>query len=325
MVEPSREDGSRMKPKVAVLMGGSSVEREISLVTGEKISDALVSRGYEVARIDLDEDIVDKLKASQADLVFIALHGSPGEDGTIQGFLEIIGLPYVGSGVLASAVGIDKIRSKMLFSALGIPAPFHLPVSSRELGEERTEQLIQRLVGAIGLPMVIKPARTGSAIGVRIVREKADIESAIREAVLFGEAIAEEFIEGVEITTGVLGTEQPRALPAIEIVSAGEFYDFEAKYTPGKSEHVIPPQVPPEAIKKAEAFAIAAHVGLGCSCFSRVDFIVDREDDLPYILEINTIPGMTPTSLFPEAAKAAGIDFEDLVESLVKLALAESV
>ncbi len=316
---------SRTKPKVAVLMGGSSVEREISLITGEKISEALISRGYDVAKIDLDEDIVDKLKASEADIVFIALHGSPGEDGTIQGLLEIIDVPYVGSGVLASAVGIDKIRSKMLFSAMGIPAPFHLPVSPLELGEERTDQLVERLVGALGLPMVIKPSKTGSAIGVRIVRDKADIESAVRDAVKFGEAIAEEFIAGTEITTGVLGTEQPRALPTIEIVSDGEFYDFEAKYTPGKSEHIIPPRVSPEVVKKAEAFAIAAHVGLGCSCFSRVDFIVDEEDDLPYILEINTIPGMTPTSLFPEAAKAAGIDFEDLVESLVKLALAEPV
>ncbi len=172
--------------------------------------------------------------------------------------------------------------------------------------------------------MVIKPSKTGSALGVKIIRDAAEIESAVREAAEFGEAIAEEFIDGVEITTGVLGTEHPRALPAIEIVSEREFYDYEAKYTPGMSSHLIPPRVCEQAVERAEAFAIAAHVGLGCRCFSRVDFIVDKEDDLPYILEINTIPGMTPTSLFPEAAKAAGIEFEDLVETLVRLALEDS-
>lgn len=302
-------------------MGGSSVEREISLITGEKISEALKTRGYKVVNIDLDRDIAENLKNCACDLVFIALHGSPGEDGTIQGLLDLMGLPYVGSGVLASAVGIDKIRSKMLFSALGIPAPFHLPVSPEELGEGKTEQLIHRLTGSLGLPMVIKPSKTGSAIGVKVVREESEIEPALREAVKYGETIAEEFIKGVEITTGVLGTHHPRALPAIEIVSERDFYDFEAKYTPGMSSHHIPPRVDPEAVKRAEAFAIAAHVGLGCRCLSRVDFIVDAEDNLPYILEINTIPGMTPTSLFPEAAKAAGIEFEDLIESLIELAM----
>ncbi len=314
----------RMKPKVAVLMGGSSVERDISLITGDKISEALTAKGYETVKIDLDKDVGEKLKASGCDVVFIALHGSPGEDGTIQGLLEIIGIPYVGSGVLASAVGIDKVRSKMLFSALGIPAPFHLPISPRELDGERSQQLVQRVIGSLGLPMVVKPATTGSAIGVKIVRERAEIEPAVRDVVQFGEAIAEEFIDGVEITTAVLGTDNPRALPTIEIVSDGEFYDFEAKYTPGKSQHILPPRVSPEVVKKAESFAVAAHVGLGCRCFSRADFIVDTDDSLPYMLEINTIPGMTPTSLFPEAARAAGIEFEELVESLVELALAEA-
>ena len=304
-----------------MLMGGPSAEREISLLTGKAIARALTDKGYKAVEIDLDENIVDNLKTSRCELVFIALHGSPGEDGTIQGFLDILGMPYAGSGVLASAVGMDKIRSKMLFSALGIPAPFHIPVSHVELNGSSTTQLIERLVGSLALPMVIKPSTAGSAVGVKIVEVQAEIEPALRLATKVSpDAIAEEFIGGVEITIGLLGNERPRTLPAIEIVSENDFYDYEAKYTEGKSRHIVPPNIPKEAISRAEKFAVAAHVGLGCRGFSRVDFIVDKEDNMPYILEINTIPGMTPLSLFPEAAKHAGIEFEDLVDALVKLA-----
>jgi len=310
------------KPKIAVLMGGPSVEREISLITGEEIRRALAVKGYKTIAIDLDSDVVDHLKNSGCDLVFIALHGVPGEDGTIQGLLDILKIPYVGSGVLASAVGMDKIRSKMMFSALGIPAPFHIPVSRLELNGSASDQLVRRLVGSLDLPMIVKPSTTGSAVGVKIVEDEEEIEPALRAATDFSaEAMAEEFISGVEITIGLLGNEQPRPLPAIEIATENEFYDYDAKYTAGKSRHIIPPRLPGEVISQAEKFAVAAHVGLGCRGFSRVDFIVDKEDNLPYILEINTIPGMTPLSLFPDAAKHAGIEFEDLVETLVKLAL----
>lgn len=310
------------KPKIAVLMGGPSVEREISLITGEEIRRALAAKGYKTTEIDLDSDVVDHLKKSGCDLVFIALHGVPGEDGTIQGLLDILKIPYVGSGVLASAVGMDKIRSKMMFSALGIPAPFHIPVSRLELNGSASDQLVRRLVGSLGLPMIVKPSTTGSAVGVKIVEDEEEIEPALRAATDFSaEAMAEELISGAEITIGLLGNEQPRPLPAIEIATENEFYDYDAKYTAGKSRHIIPPRLPKEAISQAEKFAVAAHVGLGCRGFSRVDFIVDKEDNLPYILEINTIPGMTPLSLFPDAAKHAGIEFEELVDTLVKLAL----
>lgn len=312
----------KKKPEVAVLMGGASAEREISLITGNEISLALSAKGYKTTKIDLDKNIVENLKKSQCELVFIALHGVPGEDGTIQGLLDILGLPYVGSGVLASAVGMDKIRSKMLFSALGIPAPFHIAVSQSELQVGQIDKLVQRVVGSIAFPMVIKPVATGSAIGVEIVEKEEEIEPALREGIKYGrEVIAEEFIVGKEITIGLIGNEDPRILPAIEIVSEREFYDYTAKYTPGMSTHIIPPGVPKETISKAERFAKAAHTGLGCRGLSRVDFMVDKEDDVPYILEINTIPGMTPVSLFPEAAKAAGIEFEDLVEQLVHFAM----
>lgn len=310
------------KPKIAILMGGPSAEREISLTTGEEIHRALTAKGYKSTRIDLDREIVSNLKNSGCDLAFIALHGVPGEDGTIQGLLEVLEIPYVGSGVLASAVGIDKIRSKMMFSALGIPAPFHIPVNRIELNGTASQQLVQRLVGSLDLPMIIKPAAAGSAVGVKIVEDQEAIVPALREATEFSpEAMAEEFIAGTEITIGLLGNLNPRPLPAIEIVTENDFYDYEAKYTAGKCRHIVPPGVPKETIAQAEKFAIAAHIGLGCRGFSRVDFIVDKEDYLPYILEINTIPGMTPLSLFPDAAKHAGIEFEDLVETLVKLAL----
>ncbi len=312
----------KKKTKVAVLMGGNSVEREVSLITGAEISRALLAKNFLTSKIDLDKDVVSNLQKSQCDLVFIALHGVPGEDGTIQGMLDILGLPYVGSGVLASAVGMDKIRSKMFFSALGIPAPFHVSVNENELNGGPAIQLIQRLVGSLGLPMVIKPTTTGSAIGVKIVEKEVEIEPALKEAMKHGrEVIAEEFVAGKEITIGLLGNESPRVLPAIEIVSKREFYDYKAKYTSGLSKHIVPPRIPEKTLADAERFAKAAHVGLGCRGFSRVDFIVDKEDDVPYVLEINTIPGMTPLSLFPDAARSAGIEFEDLIETLVKLAL----
>ena len=303
-------------------MGGNSVEREVSLITGAEINRALSAKNYQTTKIDLDKDVVSNLQNSQCDLVFIALHGVPGEDGTIQGLLDILGLPYVGSGVLASAVGMDKIRSKMLFSALGIPAPFHITVNEKELNDSSAGQLIQRLVGSLGLPMVIKPTTTGSAIGVEIVEKEAQIEPALKEAMKYGrETMAEEFMVGKEITIGLLGNESPRALPAIEIVTERDFYDYKAKYTSGLSKHIIPPRVPEKTLVDAEKFAKAAHVGLGCRGFSRVDFMVDKEDNIPYVLEINTIPGMTPLSLFPDAARSAGIEFEDLIEMLVDLAL----
>ncbi len=303
-------------------MGGNSVEREVSLITGAEISRALSAKNYQTTKIDLDKNVVANLQKSQCDLVFIALHGVPGEDGTIQGLLDILEIPYVGSGVLASAVGMDKIRSKMFFTALGIPAPFHISINENELSGGSAGQLIQRLIGSLGLPMVIKPTTTGSAIGVEIVEKEAQIEAALKEAMKYGrEVIAEKFMGGPEITIGLLGNESPQVLPAIEIVSERDFYDYEAKYTSGLSKHIIPPRVPEKTIESAQRFAKAVHVGLGCRGFSRVDFIVDEEDNVPYVLEINTIPGMTSLSLFPEAARSAGIEFEDLIETLVKLAL----
>ncbi len=308
-------------PKVIVLMGGSSAERDISIKTGTQIYDALKSKGYTAETIDMSPEIVEDLKSASGDLVFIALHGSPGEDGTIQGLLDTLEIPYVGSGVLASALGMDKFRSKLFFAAIGIPSPFYMVIHNKELEKFSLDQMSDRLIDSIGLPLVIKPVNEGSAIGVTIVKEKEKVKEAIEIGFKHGdELIVEECIIGTEITVGVIGNEDPRTLPIVEIVSDNDFYDFEAKYE-GKSHHIIPARVSDEEAEKSLKYAIAAHRGLGCRDFSRIDFIVSKEDGIPYILEINTIPGMTSVSLFPDAAKADGLEFPELIDELVKLSI----
>lgn len=307
--------------KVAVLMGGTSSEREISLVTGGKILSALKASGYQAYAVDAGPETAAILTANMPDAAFIALHGSPGEDGTIQGLLDIMGVPYVGSGVLASALGMDKERSKIFFAAAGIPAPFYLPLGARELQDKGVERAVQQVVDTLGLPAVVKPTKEGSAIGVTITRQREEVSQALNEAVSKGwDVIVEEYVKGREITIGLLGNEDLLVLPIVEIVPDNEFYDYEAKYD-GKSKHIVPAILDAEVAASAEKYALAAHRSLGCRGMSRVDFVISEQDRIPYILEINTIPGMTPTSLYPEAAKAAGIPFEDLVCRLVELAL----
>jgi len=310
-----------VKPKIVILMGGSSAERDISLKTGTQIYQALKSKDYSVSTLDLNSDIVGNLKKSQCELVFIALHGSPGEDGTIQGLLEILDIPYVGSGVLASALGMDKIRSKLFFASLGIPTPFYLPVNKSELKNISIKKISDRILDSLSVPMVIKPTKAGSAIGVEIVKRRDKVKQALSQGLMESdELIVEEYIEGAEVTVGIIGNDELKTLPIVEIVTENEFYDYEAKYD-GKSRHVIPANISEAVAEKVNRFALAAHVGLGCRSFSRVDFIIGREDQIPYILEINTIPGMTDVSLFPDAARADGMEFPDLIETLVQLAM----
>ena len=307
--------------KVAVLMGGTSSEREISLVTGGKILSALKGSGYQAYAVDAGLETAAALAMKRPDVAFIALHGSPGEDGTIQGLLEIMDVPYVGSGVLASALGMDKERSKIFFAAAGIPAPFYLPLGVRELEIKGIGRAVQQVVDTLGLPAVVKPTKEGSAIGVSIARQREEVSSALTEAASKGwDVIVEEYVKGREITIGLLGNEDLLVLPIVEIVPENDFYDYEAKYD-GKSRHIVPAILDAEVAEAATKYALAAHRSLGCRGMSRVDFVISEQDRIPYILEINTIPGMTPTSLFPEAAKAAGISFEELVGRLVELAL----
>jgi D-alanine-D-alanine ligase len=310
-----------VKKRVALIYGGRSAEREISLFTGRQVSSALVEKGFQVTPLDLDDNTVTALAEARPDVVFIALHGKYGEDGCLQGLLDILGLPYVGSGVLASALAMNKAISKRLFRLEGLLCPKDVLVSSHALRKEGLQGVIGQITKGLDYPMVIKPNKQGSTIGLTVVRSSEDLESAVLNAFKYDdEVLVEEYISGTDITVGVLGNEEPQALPVIEIRSVTGLYDYEAKYTPGMSEHIIPAQIGAHAYEAAQESALKAHKALGCRGISRSDLIVTPGDEV-YILELNTIPGMTRTSLIPDAAKAAGMEFPDLVAFLVELAL----
>lgn len=300
-------------------MGGRSSEREISLKTGEQVIQALKNKGHEVIGLDVADDFVTALVETKPDVCFIALHGRFGEDGTIQGLLELFGIPYTGSGVLASALGMDKVASKKIFAVDGIPTPKFAFLDKGEYLAD-AEASRERIAAGVTLPAVVKPSREGSTIGMSIVKSEEELSSALDLAFKHDERVlVESFVDGVEITVGVLGND-PQALPTLEIVSHTDFFDYDTKYTSGLSEHIIPARLPEAAQLKSQELAVKAHQAIGCRGFSRVDLIVDPTG-APYVLEVNTIPGMTELSLFPDAAKAAGLDFDELVEKLVELAL----
>jgi len=322
---------------VAVLMGGTSAEREVSLKSGAKVVSALDGTHYDVSAVDLADisrahaaDLARLLFSSPAmsssapaqplpngkpDVVFIALHGGAGENGTVQGLLEILGLPYTGSGVLGSALAMNKPFSKRLFEQAGIPTPRWLVVTEPERAAG------PRLIAStLGLPCVVKPTCEGSTIGVTIVRAERELPAALDLAFRYGpEAIVEEFVPGIEITGPVVGNDDARVLPLIEIVPTGGFYDYEAKYTPGATEEIIPARISEAQAARARELTLLAHHTLGCRGLSRVDMIVAPDE--VYVLEVNSIPGMTETSLVPRAAEAAGISFPKLVETLIQLSL----
>ncbi len=294
-----------IRQKVAVLMGGVSSEREVSLISGNAVKAALCEEGLSVAGVDVVDRDARRLAEllEGIDIAFIALHGAFGEDGGVQKILEELSIPYTGSGVAASYNSFNKLEMKKVLEKAGIPTPEFF------VGE-----------GKLGFPMVVKPCSGGSAIGVSIVRDKDALEPAVSLARRQdSNVMVEEFIEGKEITVSILGNLEPRVLPTIEIVSHNEFYDYEAKYTRGMSEHIIPPRLPEGYVRGAEEKALLAYRALGCLGFSRIDIIVTG-DGVPYILDVNTIPGLTRTSLFPDAARAAGIKFNSLCLRILELA-----
>lgn len=300
---------------VAVLMGGRSAEREVSLHTGEQVVRALEARGHDVAALDTaDLGFIEALRTGGFDVAFICLHGRFGEDGTMQGLLEILGLPYVGSGVLASALAMDKVASKHIFAAAGLPTP---PAVALTAMPTDTASILAEL----GSKLVVKPVSEGSSVGMSIVHGPAELIPALELAFRHDDTVlVEAFVPGAEVTVGVLGNEVVEALPTLEVVPEHEFYDYESKYIPGMSRHIIPARVSEAVRAECQRIAIAAHVALGCRGMSRADTIVTTGDDV-YLLEVNTIPGMTATSLLPDAARAAGLEFPDLCTRLVELAL----
>jgi len=311
-----------MKKNIAVLMGGRSLEREFSIKSGQRVSNALRKMGHNVIKLDVDESIVDNLNSEKIDLAYIALHGKDGEDGTIQEILEVLNIPYTGPGVYPNVLSFDKIISKQIFMSLGIPTPpfYFLNTSSfRELGSSK---LLPFIIKKIGLPLVVKPSAQGSALGIKIVNEKENLPDAIISALSYSKkVILEKFIDGVELAVSIIGKGKPRVLPVVEIVPKKKFFDFESRSKIGETDYFVPARISPSSDKKVKEVALAVHNALKCTKLSRVDIIMDRKEKIPYVLELNTSPGMTDTSLLPMAAEEAGISFEELVDEIIRMSL----
>jgi len=340
-------------------MGGTSAEREVSLSTGRQVLAALDPERYDAFPVDTAaiqmrglgtpeapslpangaEDweaaappvAVNEISAlpspadpplvggNRPDVALICLHGRFGEDGTIQGMLELLGIPYTGSGVLASALAMDKTMSKKIFESEGIPTPPWITVRGRREADVYLRELLSGNA-RVNCPAVVKPSRQGSTIGISIVREREQMAAALDTALKFdSEVLIEKFVEGMEITGPVMGNEVLECLPLVEIVPNGGFYDYEAKYTPGATEEICPARLSPEQTRAAQELAARAHRALGCRGFSRTDMLIDA--DGIWVLEVNTIPGMTPTSLLPRSAEAAGMSFASLLDRMLALAL----
>ncbi len=290
------------------MMGGLSREREISLKTGKAILKALTEKGYTVTAMDVGEDIGEKLIRGKIECAFLALHGRFGEDGTIQGMLELMRIPYTGSDVLASALAMNKIMAKKFFLYEKIPTP-RFEVFQREEIKKGLQKKI-----SLPLPVVVKPAREGSTIGISIVRKEEELIPAFKKAVEYDqEILIEEFMKGKEITVGIL---EDIPLPMIEIVPKSGFYDFHSKYTKGETQYILPARISREKYLYAQEISLKAFQTLGCSGVARVDLMTD-ENENPFVIDVNTMPGMTETSLLPKAASYAGIPFEDLVERIL--------
>ena len=302
--------------KVALLYGGKSSEREISILSAQSTAEGLREQGFEVIEIDTAQPhYIEQLESTAPDVVFNCLHGKGGEDGCVQGVCMELGLPFTGSGVLASALAMDKGKAKVFYTAYGIDTPPSMAVSAAHRPDFSEAKWL------CGDKVVVKPACEGSAFGVSIVDNAADYEAAVDAALeLDGTAIVERYVAGTEVTVAVIGNDEPEALPVLEIVPHAEFYDFEAKYAQGGSEHICPARIDDEVAKRCQKLSVAAHKVLGCRGVSRSDIIIDGNGD-PWVLETNTIPGMTKTSLIPDAARAVGIGFGELCRMIVELAL----
>jgi D-alanine-D-alanine ligase len=308
--------------KIGVLMGGSSAEREVSLKSGAAVYNSLRALKYNVVAIDAGEDLCAVLKKQKIDLAFIALHGGHGENGAVQGMLEIMGVPYTGSGVLASALAMDKEASKKVFVYHNVPTP-PFKIVTREVLKARGKNSGDRAVSSLSahrslpdfkMPWVIKPATEGSSVGVEIVRDKEGLRGALKKAFAYGEkTVVEKYIKGKEVQIGILND---KVLGGVEVRPSLEFYNYEAKYTAGLTEYIFPPRLSRKVYNHASNTALAAHKALGCSGATRVDLIITAEGDT-FVLEVNTIPGMTETSLLPKIAKNAGLGFGELLEKIL--------
>ena len=309
------------KLRVAVLRGGRSLERDVSLKSGHRVGQALEDLGHEVMPLDVDEALVSNLLKARPDVVYIALHGKYGEDGTIQELLEILDIPYTGPDAYANMIAFDKVLAKENFIREGIPTPKHYALGSVSFKEMGASAALAKVVEKLGMPLVVKPARQGSALGIKIAKTAEELPRALIGALSYdSKVVIEQHIKGREVAVSIIGNEPVRPLPVVEIVTNKEFFDFEAMYTMGQAEYFVPARLSPKRTKQVQETALAAHRAVGGRDVSRVDIIVD-EKGIPQVLEVNSSPGMTETSLLPMAARQAGMEFVELVGTLLESAM----
>ncbi|MEQ9773110.1 D-alanine--D-alanine ligase [Pectobacterium jejuense] len=305
-----------MTEKVAVLLGGTSAEREVSLLSGQAVLAGLKEAGINAHAVDTRDVSVTTLKEEGFTKIFIALHGRGGEDGTLQGVLEFLGLPYTGSGVMASALTMDKLRTKQVWQAVGLPVSPYVALDRRQYSETAANALLAKFTH-LGLPMIVKPSREGSSVGMSKVNTLSELPAALEEAFRHDDDILiEKWLSGPEYTVAILGDE---VLPSIRIQPAGTFYDYEAKYLSDDTQYFCPSGLPDEQEQALAGLAMAAYRAVGCSGWGRVDFMLDS-DGAFYLLEVNTSPGMTSHSLVPMAARQRGLTFSQLVVKILELA-----
>jgi D-alanine-D-alanine ligase len=305
-------------PTVAVLAGGLSLERDVSLRSGRRVAGALADNGHTVARLDLDENLVTSLAQGGFDAAFLCLHGKAGEDGTIQGLLELLGIPYTGPDPTASALAWDKAVAKGMWRRAGLPTPEWIAVSSAAIRDMGAARALDRIVDRLGLPLVVKPSQGGASMGVRIVNAAEDLGGAVVAAFSYHDVVlVERFVAGTEIAVSII---DERALPAVEIVPKDGAYDFAARYTHGATEFFAPARLDDIVTQRCRDVALEAYRSAGCRHVTRADLIVDAQGD-PWLLELDTCPGMTETSLLPMAARAEGWDFTELCDRLVRRAI----
>lgn len=307
--------------KVVVLKGGRSFEREVSLRSGGNVEASLRRLGHDVLGLDVDKSTVRTLKAERPDVAFIAMHGQGGEDGTVQELLEILRIPYTGSGVSASERAWDKVVAKATMTSAGIPTPPSFAFGQEAFRELGAADLLTDIEAQLGLPLVVKPARGGSALGIRLAHEPSEIPSALVAALAYDKRLLlERYIAGRELSVAIVGSDKPMALPIVEAIPLGkEFYDFESRYTPGATDLQAPADLDPEIADLVTRVALETYNVLDCHGFGRVDLMLDS-DGQPWVLELNTIPGLTDTSIVPVAASAAGMTFDDFIARVLELA-----
>lgn len=310
-----------MSGTIAVLAGGRSAEREVSLLSGHRVNNALVERGWEAVTIDPAETpLLERLSSGDFAACYIALHGKEGEDGTVQRLLELIDLPYTGTRPFPCEISFDKALAKEALTAAGVPTPVWAVIQANALRDLSAGHILRHVVDRVGLPAAVKPARGGSAMGLSFVERETDLPAAVMGALSFSEAcIVERKVEGTEVTAGFVG-QPPESLPLVEIVPKSGIYDYASRYTSGATEYLVPARLAPESAAAAVTVALQAFQGLGLRDVGRADLMIDP-DGRPWVLEVNVSPGMTEMSLLPMAAQAAGMSIADLCDRVLRLAL----